>query len=310
MTLGLHNSIDIKLEKRPEVISKTIKPTQQNLRILYFIFDFHTLTATQLARFTQKKIEPTRQLYRILRKMWLADIVDRIPILLEYNSNPEKFYCISKNGINYLIEHLTKEYQHIKVSQIKHSRSYIRMTFMKHVYGVAEIASLEKLAMNFQKNIEIKFMGSLTTKEHRTLNKKRVEVISPDFFSQYKTENKIIQIFTEYERSIKSKQYKIKKIEHYYEFLKKKNFTQTLRFVFPTHTLEKNFWTYFIRVKPEYFNYINTISTNLEILKEPKNFFENIYLKVHRDTIFLRKQGGYETIDSSKIVRKNIFELT
>jgi len=173
----------------------------------------------------------------------------------------------------------------------------------KHESQVVEMASKE--AQNKTKDLDIKFKGELSSQGQDFKSDKTIEALTPDYTVYYTHQSQSRCVYSELERTAKSKTAQIKKVERYLDFLSfEQRQTVTLRLIFQTAGMEQSFWLNALTNLPRLHN-IRVVTTNIALLHTPDQFLKAIYSS--EQTVKLGRFGGRLSVDSSKRVK--LFEF-
>ncbi len=294
------NNPNVKLTPRPQGQSYHLHINQSALEVLGLIFEFKLATGWHISRFLTQK-DYVQYVYLKLRRMWQAGYLESFKISSESANGIPVYYILSRSGLKVLAEHGL--YSESQLSNYPKAKTLFSPHLFKHESAVVELASLE--AQNKTKDLDIKFKGELSSQGQNILSDKTVESLTPDYTVYYTHQGQSHCVYSELERTSKSKTAQIKKIERYLDFL---SFEQrqaiTLRLIFQTAGMEQSFWLNALTNLPRLHN-IRVVTTNIALLHTPDKFLKPIYSS--EQTVKLGRFGGRLTVDTSGRVK--LFEF-
>lgn len=122
------------------------------------------------------------------------------------------------------------------------------------------------------------------------LSNKNVEVLTPDYTALYPGVGVEECVYTEFERTQKSKEASLRKIERYVQFLSPEQREHvTLRMIFQTPRMEELFWLMMMTSGSVLLHKLRIRTTNLLLLGNHEQFLEPVYAS--EKTIQLTKFG-------------------
>lgn len=289
------NTLDVKLTPRTEEDSYNLKINESTLGMLSLILDFKVATSWHISRFLTGK-DQSKYIYTKLRRIWKAGLIESFKVYSGSLAGIPVFYMLSKKGLKLLEEE--GRYDPESIRTYPHAKSLLSWGLFKHEAQVVELGSLE--IKNKSENLLIKITGEAKSLSRDLLSNKNVEVFTPDYTVWYETKNTKQCLYTEFERTMKSKEAMLRKIERYIQYLPlEERDNKTLRFIFQTPSMEELFWLNLISNGSPYLQKLRIITTNLPLLDHHTKFLDDIYLSSH--TVKLIKQGLLKIDSSSRI---------
>lgn len=281
--MRLH-SLEVKLTPRTKAKAYNAKLNSATLEMLALIFEFRLASTWQITRFL-KQTDQNRHIYAKLRRMWQSGLLESFKIFSTSTVGVSLYYVLSKEGLNVL-----KYYGRYESSWLKtypKTKNLLSPILFRHEAQIVEMASLESL--NRSKNLSISFKGEVSSKFLDYRDDKHIEVLTPDYIVIYKTENFEQSIYTEFERTWKSKAAGLTKIQRYLDFIPQQDRQKyILRLIFQTPNLEKSFWLNIFTNRPSLLK-LKIITTNVDLISKPKDFLQQIYAT--ETTVKLTKFG-------------------
>ena len=294
------NNPGVKLTPRPEGASYPLKLNHSALDILSLVFEFKLAAAWHVSRFLTQE-EQNKYVYLKLRRMWQAGYLESFKVHSESLLGFPVYYMLSKKGLGILAEY--DLYSQSQLSGYPSPKTLFSPHMFKHESQVIELASLE--AQNKTKDLDIKFKGELSSQGQDYKSDKTVEALTPDYTATYISGQKEHKVFTEFERTAKSKMAQTRKIERYLDFL---DFEQrqvvTLRIIFQTQGMEQSFWLNAL-TNLSRLSSLRIITTNLSLLQTHDQFLKPIYSS--EQTVKMGRFDGRLTIDTSQHIK--LFEF-
>lgn len=287
------NTLDVKLTPRDKTSNYNVQINDPTIDILSLIFEFKIATSWHLARFSTGKDQST-YLYLKLRRMWQAQLLESFKIFTGSAAGMPVYYMLAKKGLKILEE--TGKYSPSQIKNYPKAKTLLSWNLFKHEAQVVELASLE--AKNNSKTLKISFKGEDTSQKHELLSDKNIEALTPDYTVYYTFPQANRLVLSEFERTIKSKEAVLKKIERYQRYLTpEQRADTTIRIIFQTEGMEQAFWLNLYLNKPTLLESLKIYSTNLSLIKAFDDFLEPIYASAK--TVTLSKPGRLK-VDTSK----------
>lgn len=283
------NTLDVKLTSRKNSDIYNIRINESTLEILSLIFEFKVAASWHIARFFTQK-DQDKYTYTKLRRMWQARLLESFKVYSGSVAGIPVFYVLSKKGLGILKDQGLFEQDQLR--NYPQAKTLLAWSLFKHEAQVIELASME--VKNKSKNFGITFKGEIGSQSHDLISNKTIEVLTPDYTVFYKLGQVEHCIYTEFERTMKSKEATLKKIERYINYIDPENRKdKTLRFIFQTPNMEQSFWLNLLSNGASFLQKIRILTTNISLIEEHKQFLEPIYLS--EKTIKLTKQGYLKT---------------
>ena len=291
---------NVKLTPRTPGQNYPLKLNQSALDILSLIFEFKLAAAWHVSRFLTQE-EQNKYIYLKLRRMWQAKLLESFKVHSESLLGFPVYYMLSKRGLNILAERGL--YSKAELNNYPSPKMLFSPHLFKHESQVVELASKE--AQNKTKDLDISFKGELSSQGQDYKSDKTIEALTPDYTVYYTFAGQQHSVYSELERTAKSKLAQMRKVERYLDFL---SFEQrqavTLRIIFQTPGMEQSFWLNALTNLPRLHN-IRILTTNVSLLQTPDKFLRDIYSS--QQTVKLGRFGGRLTVDTSKRVK--LFEF-
>ncbi|MCL5667161.1 MAG: replication-relaxation family protein [Patescibacteria group bacterium] len=276
------NTLDVKLTPRANVSPYNVEINQSALEILALVLEFRLASSCHITRFLSQK-ERSRYMYTKLRRMWQAKLLESFKVFS--GGGFSLFYMLSKQGLKVLTECGQYEWQRLK--NYPTAKTLLSWGLFKHEAQIVELASLESL--NKSANLSFSFKGEDSSQTQDYISDKRVEALTPDYTVVYKTSQAEYKVYTEFERTRKSNESLLNKVQRYWDFLALQNSEQyTLRLVFQTQGMERSFWLNIFMNRPGLLK-LNIVTTHLDLIAGAKQFLEPIYAT--ESTVRLSKDG-------------------
>lgn len=289
------NTIDVKLTPRKEEDSYNLEINESTLDTLALILEFKAATSWHISRFLTGK-DQSKYIYTKLRRMWKAGLLESFKVYSGTLAGIPVFYMLSKSALKLLEE--KGRYQPSQLQTYPEAKTLLSWGLFKHEAQVVELASME--VKNRSDNFEIMIKGEISSVSRDLMSNKSIEVFTPDYTVWYKTPSTYQCIYTEFERTIKSKEAVLRKIERYLSYLgvdERKD--KTLRFIFQTPVMEQAFWLNLISNGSTFLQKLRIITTNLSLLDTHNRFLEEIYLS--DKTVKLIKNGSLKVDTAERI---------
>jgi hypothetical protein len=290
------NTLDVELTPRTDVSPYNVQTNQTTLDILSLIFDFKIATAWQISRFLSQR-DQSKYLYLKLNRMWQAKLLESFKVYTGTRSGMPVYYMLSKDGLKILAE--KGIYNLSRLKNYPQAKTLLSWSLFKHEAEVVELASME--IKNRSKNFSITFKGESSSVAHDYMSDKNIEVLTPDYTVFYLVGGLQKRIYSEFERTQKSKPAMLRKIERYIRYLDPEQLEHTtLRFIFQTPSMEESFWLNILSNKANFLQRLRILSTNLLFLNDYKQFLEPIYAAANTVKFF---KAGHLAADMSQRIK-------
>lgn len=261
--------------------------------ILSLFFEFKIASSTHVTRLLLQK-EYQRYMYFKLTRMWQAGLLECFRPYPQALNGVPLYYFLSQKGLRALEDkgvYSRELIQRYPVSQI-----LLREDLFEHEKEISELASME--AMIISNDLAISFKGEISSGAHGLRSEKSIEVFTPDYAAFYGYNGKQFTVYTEYERTKKSKDAMLKKIDRYLLHLDlEEQKAAILRIIFETENMEKTFWKHILYEQPELLQTLKIFTTALPLLSGSEQFREPVYAT--NETVDF-EQGGRVVVDPSK----------
>lgn len=287
------NTLDVKLIPRTDVKPYNVRINASTLEMMSLILEFKVASGWHISRFLSQK-DQDKYVYFKLRCMWRAGYLESFKVYSGSLAGTPVFYMLSKAGLKLLAEQ--GKYGENELRTYPHAKTLLSWGLFKHEAQVIELASLE--AKNKSKNLNILFKGEIASQAHGAMSDKQIEVLTPDYTALYQLGQTEQCVYSEFERTLKSKDAMLRKLDRYVQYLSPEERTnRTLRIIFQTPHMEKGFWMNIVSNKPILLQKLRILTTNLTLLEDYTQFLEPIYLS--ESTVKLIKDGLLK-IDASE----------
>ncbi len=289
------NTIDVKLTARTELDSYNLKINESTLEVLALVLEFKVATSWHISRFLTGK-DRSKYVYTKVRRMWQAGLLESFKVYSGSLAGIPVFYMLSKTGLKILAEQ--GKYDPSQIHTYPQAKALLSWGLFKHEAQVVELASIE--IKNKSESLNITVRGEISSLSRDLMSNKRIEVFTPDYTVYYQFEGKQVCIFSEFERTMKSKEATLKKIERYIRYLDfEERQDKTLRIIFQTPNMEESFWINMITNGSQYLQQLKIITTNLSLIDNHTRFLEAIYLSDR--TVKLIKSGTLKVDTTERI---------
>lgn len=279
------NTLDVQLTPRTDTKTYNIQINESVLNILSLIFEFKLATSWQISRLLIHKDQNT-YIYLKLRRMWQAHLLESFKTYSGSLAGIPVYYMLSKKGLQILQEQ--GKYNTNQIRNYPKAKTLLAWGLFKHEAQVVELASME--AKNNSEHLSITFKGEDSSQKRELLSDKNVEAFTPDYFVCYTYDQATHFVYSEFERTNKSKEAMLKKIERYYSYLSYEQRKQiTLRIIFQTQAMEASFWLNLLLNKPGLLQNLNILTTNLMLIEDYQSFIKPLYAT--SNTIRLNKEA-------------------
>lgn len=291
----LLNTFEITITPRASTAAYNVQLSDMSIAILGLIFEFKLATAWQITRFLKQR-DRMNYMYLKLHRMWQAGFLESFKVYTGSRAGMPVYYMLAKHGLSALAERAS--YDAARLKQYPSAKSFLSSGLFKHEAQVVELASKE--SMNRSQNFEITFKGEDTSVGREYRSDKNIEVLTPDYTVYYIVGGHTERIYTEFERTNKTNQAMIKKIERYITFLNPDETKHTtLRIIFQTAGMEASFWLMMVVNKPTFLQKLRVRTTHSALLTSPEHFLEPIYAS--EKTVQLEKNGRLSAHISERI---------
>lgn len=288
------HTLRIKLTPRTGIGSYNVKLTPATLEILALIFEFKLAASWHITRFLSQK-ERSRYTYTKLRRMWQSGLLESFKLFTGSLAGVPLYYILSKQGLKLLGKQGL--YEPSQLQTYPQPKTLLSWRLFEHEAEIVNLASLESL--NKTNNLNIMFKGEMSSKLLDYMNDKHIEVLTPDYTVVYKLAQGSQIIYTEFERTYKSHEAMLNKIQRYYDFFSPQdNKKFILRLVFQTVGMEKAFWLNIFTNRPTLLR-LNIVTTNVTLILGHKDFLKPIYAS--ESTVDLTKVNRLKTEISYRI---------
>lgn len=289
----LLNTLDVSLTPRKDTKIYNVQMNDGTLEMLTLIFEFKIATAWQITRFLKQQ-DRLNYVYLKLRHLWQAGILESFKVFTGSRAGMPVYYMLSRQGLS-----IMREYAHCDPNRLKNyprAKTILSWNSFRHEAEVVELASLE--AKNTAGNLKICFKGETASQEREFRSDKNIEVLTADYTVYYTAFGVSECVYSEYERTPKSTEAMIRKIERYVRYMNPETTTHTtLRFIFHSPQMEQSFWLGLLMNKASYLQKLRIFTTNLTLIESYTQFVEPIYAS--EQTVKVERQGRL-TIDLTK----------
>lgn len=273
------------LTPRANVKPYNVQMNEASLDILKLIFEFKIATAWQITRFLKQR-DRVKYIYLKLHRMWQAGFLESFKVFTGSRAGMPVYYILSKIGLAALAEHAHYDKFHLKM--YPSPKIFLASGLFKHEAQIVELASMEIL--NRSRNLSITFKGEMSSQSYEFRSDKYIEMLTPDYTVFYILGNQTERIYSEFERTNKTNQAMIRKIERYIKFLSPEEYKHTtLRLIFQTPGMETSFWLNMVLNKPSFLKHLRILTTHVSLLTSSTQFLEPVYAS--EDQVSLERQG-------------------
>ncbi len=277
--------LETTITERVNVEPYNVQINEGSLDILKLVFEFKIATARHITRFIKQR-DMVKYVYLKLHRMWQAGFLESFKMYTGSLAGIPVYYMLSKLGLKTLADYA--HYDRLQLKNYPPIKILLSSGSFKHEAQVVELASLE--ALNKSGNLNITFKGEVSSQTREYRSDKNIEVLTPDYTVFYIVGDQTERIFTEFERTNKTNQAMIRKIERYVRFLSADECKHsTLRLIFQTPGMETSFWLNIVLNKPHFLKHLRILTTHVSLLTSPQQFMEPVY--VSEDIITLERQG-------------------
>jgi len=290
------NTLDVTLTPRTDEDLYNVQINAATLEILSMILEFKVAASWHISRFLTGK-DQSKYVYTKLRRMWKAKLLESFKVYSGSLSGVPLFYMLSKHGLRVLEQH--NAYRAEQLRSYPQAKTLLSWGLFKHEAQVVELASIE--VKNKSVNFNIAFKGEISSQSLDSMNDKKIEALTPDYTALYTVAQTEHCIYTEFERTAKSKEAMLRKIERYINYLDAEERKQkTLRLIFQTQGMEQSFWTNVLSNSPVALQKLRILTTNLHLIQDHTQFLEPIYLS---DRTIKLKSNGQQKVDTSQRIK-------
>jgi Replication-relaxation len=287
------NTFDVKLNRRIGA-NPNVEITKSTLEILRLILEFKLASACHIARFLNGQ-DQSRYIYRKLRLMWQAGLLESFKVFPGSIAGAVIYYMLSKQGLKLLAKQ--KSDGRAKLEKYPEPQTIMDWGLFKHEAQIVELASME--SKNKSASLTLNFSGEQGSRSTDYKAGKTIEAISPDYIVTYKTPQNRQKIYTEFERTRKSNEAMLDKIQRYFDFLPPEDYQKSiLRLIFQKPAMERNFWLNIFKFRAGLLR-LKIMTTNLDLITGHKNFLEPIYAS--EDTVELIRGNNLKAIIPQRI---------
>ncbi len=276
---------EIILNPRNDVEGYNVQANESAIEILSLVYEFKIATGRQLARFLEQR-EESKYLYLKLRRMWRAGFLDSFRVYTGSRFGMPVYYLLTQKGLDALAS--AKRYEERDIDEYPNLKTLISPSCFKHEAAIVELASLE--AKNHSEQISISFRGELSSISRDFRSAKDIEIFTPDFTARYSFKSDHRTIYTEFERTPKSKEVMLAKLERYVRYLDfEERQRSILRFIFETPAMERSFWLTIIKSDPNLLTRLHIVTSSVPLLSAHEHFLEPVY--VSGDSVQIKKEN-------------------
>jgi hypothetical protein len=274
------NTLDVKLNSRTGLEPYNLEITESTLEILRLILDFKLASASHVTRFLNGQ-DQSRYIYRKLRLMWQAGLLESFKVFPGSVAGAVIYYMLSKQGLELLAKQIPE--QQSSLENYPGVQTLMDWGLFKHEAQIVEMASLE--SKNKSEDLSLSFSGESGSGFTEYKAGKTIEALSPDYIVIYKTPQRQQKVYTEFERTRKSNEAMLDKIQRYFDFLSPEDYqTAIVRLIFQKSNMERNFWLNIFKSRAELLR-LKIITTNLDLVTKNEQFLKPIYAS--EDTVEL-----------------------
>jgi hypothetical protein len=214
--------------------------------------------------------------------MWKAKLLESFKVSL----SSAVYYTLSKTGLQELEKRGT--YDIVQLRRYPPLRVISSSVLFEHEAQVVELASME--ARNSSVSFSIKMEGETSSNSFDIRSSNNIEAFTPDYTAIYSIGDRTFHVYSEYERTSKSKRAMAAKLERYLRHLSQEERGQAMiRFIFQAPNMERLFWLYIMENNPVILDKLEIVTTNISLLKSPEQFLEPVYAT--SSSIKLKKDG-------------------
>ena len=273
--------INIRLEERKTEVREVLNETDYIIKLVNLVYQFHFLSTEQIYRFFKKSTDKRNPfLDKTLMKLWRVGYLEKFKALTHGSFAPCNFYMIGLKGKELLIKNNYSDYDLNALENYKVGYD-VKFGHFEHHFMASEFASME--FMNWNEDNDIAELGEM--KSHVIFGYEKNLVISPDFITLRKSNDKDIKIYNEVEISPKSDAKKRLKLTKYLNYKKETKDEFILRFIFSNPMREIAYWNWCKKELPEALEELNIYSTSLNFIDSFEDLEKEIYFLPKIDTI-------------------------
>ena len=256
--------------------------------------EFKLASVCHISRFLTGQ-DQSKYLYRKLRQMWQAGLLESFKVFPGSLEGSAIYYMLSKQGLKLLAEKTSEEQPGINNYPV--AQDLMDWGLFKHESQIVEIASLE--SKNKSADLSLSFSGEQDSRSTDYKAGKTIEALSPDYIVVYKTPQRQQKVYTEFERTRKSNEAMLDKIQRYFDFLSPEDYlTAIVRLIFQKSAMERNFWLNIFKSRAVLLR-LKIMSTNLDLITKNENFLAPIYAS--EDTVELIRGENLKAIIPQRI---------
>jgi len=288
------NTLDIKLNRRTGPRPSNMEITESTWEILRLLLQFKLASVCHLSRFLTSQ-EQSKYLYRKLRQMWQAGLLESFKVFPGSLEGSALYYMLSKQGLKLLAEKAPEQQSGIK--NYPAAQDLMDWGLFKHESQIVEMASLE--SKNKSGSLTLSFSGEQDSRSTDYKAGKTIEALSPDYIVIYKTPQRQLKVYTEFERTHKANEALLDKIQRYFDSLPPEDYqTAIVRLIFQKITMERNFWLNIFKSRANLLR-LKIMTTNLDLITGNTKFLESIYAS--EDTVELIRGENLKAIIPQRI---------
>lgn len=229
--------------------------------------------------------------------MWRAGLLESFKVYAGARFGMPVYYLLAPSGLEVLAS--ADKYGDEAFTNYPDQKILLTPACFKHDATIVELASLE--AKNSSDRLPIAFRGEQRASALDFRSGKDIEVFAPDYAAKYSFGDEMRAVFTEYERTRKTKDAMMKKLDRYIRHLSfEERDRSVIRFIFETAGMERAFWATVIEYDPNLLDRLNLFTTNIASLSDYRHFLEPIY--VSGKSIKMRKENKL-SVDLSRRVK-------
>lgn len=287
----MYQALQLQPALRKDSDFHNVQLNESTYDILSLIFEFKIAASWHISRFLIQK-DQSKHVYSKLRRMWQGGLLENFKVFNGSITGMPVYYLLSKEGLRMLEK--KGLYTNKQIRQYPKHSTVLLPNFFKHEAPIVELASMEaKIAKGRTDKITLTFKGEISSSVHDTrydsFREYNIEVFTPDYTVHYdsafmtQSGRTLPVVYTEYERTPKSKDAILKKIDRYLShvgYLQQKDCI--LRIIFETEAMEMSFWKTMILSGPTYGRQyqMQIMTTNIATIASRKEntFCEPLYV--------------------------------
>ena len=288
------NTLDVKLNLRTGPLPSNMEITESTWEILRLLLEFKLASVCHISRFLTGQ-DQSKYLYRKLRQMWQADLLESFKVFPGSLEGSALYYMLSKQGLKLLEEKISGQQSSIKNYPV--AQELMDWGLFKHESQIVEMASLE--SKNKSADLTLSFSGESDSRSTDYKAGKTIEALSPDYIVVYKTLQGQQKVYTEFERTRKSNEAMLDKIQRYFDFLPPEDYqTAIVRLIFQKSNMEQSFWLNIFKLRASLLR-LKIMTTNLDLITRHEQFLGPIYAS--EDTVELIRGSNLKAIIPQRI---------